>query len=71
MGVNICIYHVKGAQFAKKTVIKSQCDGEKCIKYNGEIMFEKDNEYMVYCTVIGLDDGTNGAPNFYLEYLFK
>ena len=71
VGVNLGIYPVQGEQIAKKTVRKSCRDGEGKIKYDGEIMREKDDAYMVDCTVTGADAGTLDAPKLSLEYLFE
>ena len=71
VGVKLGIYRVQGARIAKKTVRKSRCDGEGKIKYDGEIMREKSNAYIVDCTVTGSDAGTSNAPKLSLKYLFK
>ena len=47
MGVNLGIYSMQGAQILKKTVGKSRRDREGKIKYDGEIMREKGDAYMV------------------------
>ena len=47
VGVNLGIYRVQGAQILKKTVGKSRRDREGKIKYDGEIMREKGDAYMV------------------------
>ena len=71
VGVKIGIYCVKGAWIPKKTVRKSCRDGEGKIKYNGEIMRDKFDAYMVNCTVKGADTGTSDAPKFSLKSLFE
>ena len=71
VGVKLGIYRVQGAQLAKKTVRKIRRDGEGKIKYNGEIMREKGDAYMVDCTVKGADAGTLNAPKLSLKYLFE
>ena len=68
--VKLGIYRVQGEQVAKNTVIKSWHDGEGGIKYDGEIMCDKFNAYIVGCTVTGVDFGTSDTPNLSLEYLF-
>ena len=71
VGVNLGIYRVQGARIVKKTVRKSCRDGEGKIKYNGEIVHEKDYTYMVYCTATGSYAGTSDAPKFSLKSLFE
>ena len=70
VGVKLGIYRVQGARIAKKTVKKIRRDGKGKIKYDGEIMHEKGDAYMVDCTVTGLYAGTSDAPKFSLKYLF-
>ena len=69
--VKLGIYRVQGAWIAKKNVRKSWRDGEGCIKYDGKIMCEKGDTYMVDCTVTVADAGTLDAQNLFLKYLFK
>ena len=55
VGVNLSVYHVQGVRITKKTAGKSRCDGEGRIKYDGEIMRNKGDDYMVDCTMTGAD----------------
>ena len=71
VGVKLGIYRMQGALIAKKTVRSICRNGEGKIKYNGEIMREKGDAYMVYYTVKGADFETSDAPIFSLKYLFK
>ena len=65
--VNLGIYHVQGARISKKTVRKFCRDGEEGIKYDGEIVCNKGDAYMVGFTVTEADDGTLNAPKFSLK----
>ena len=71
VGVKAGIYRVQGSRIAKKTVREICRDGEGKIKYDGEIMREKDDAYLVDCTVIGVDAGTSDAQKFSLKSLFE
>ena len=66
MGVNLGICLMQGERIAKKTVMKSRGNRVGRIKYDGEIMRDKVDSYMVNYTVIGSD-----APKFSLKYLFE
>ena len=71
MGVKLGIYCVQGVIIGKKTVRKSQRDGEGEIKYDGEIIRKKGDAYMVDFIVTGADSRTYNAPNLSLKSMFE
>jgi hypothetical protein len=70
-GLKIMMHRVQGARIAKKRVRagrKTQ-DGQQV--YDGEVVREKGDVYMVDCNVTGSDAGTSDKPKFSLKDLFE
>ena len=70
-GVKIGLFHVQGAHIAKQDVRQS-CktnNGKTC--YNGPIMHNKGDTYLIECNVTGSGKGTSDKPKFSLLTLFR
>ena len=70
-GLKIMMHRVQGARIAKKRVRagrKTQ-DGQQV--YDGDIVREKGDVYMVDCNVTGSDVGTSDKPKFALRHFFE
>jgi hypothetical protein len=70
-GVKLGFYRVQGARVAKKNVKKSRRDENGNIKYDGEIVRQKGDAYLIDCNVTGSDEGTSDKPKFSLMSLFR
>lgn len=70
-GIKIGLYRAQGARIAQKQVRASSRDADGNIRYDGEVLREKGDAYLVDCNVTGSDEGTSDAPKFALKTLFR
>ena len=69
-GLKIGFYRCHGARIAKKQVRESRRDEDDNLKYDGPVVRNKGDMYMVDCNVTGSDPGTSDQPKFSLKGLF-
>jgi len=70
-GLKLGLYRVQAARIAKKTVRESRRDEEGRIRYDGNIVREKGDAYLIDCNVTGSNAGTSDKPKFSLKSLFE
>ena len=70
-GVKLGFYRCNAARIAKRDVRASRRDENDNLKYDGEVVREKGQAYMVDCCVTGSDAGTSDNPKFSLKSLFE
>jgi hypothetical protein len=66
----IGFYRVQAARVAKRTQRESRKDEDGRTRYDGQIIREKGDVYLVECNVTGSDHGTSDKPQFALLDLF-
>jgi hypothetical protein len=71
IGVKVGFYRVQGARIAKKRVRQSRRTDDGRLVYDGPMIQENDDVYMVDCNVTGSDSGTSDSPKFDLVSLFS
>jgi len=70
-GVKLGIWQIQGARIAKKRQKAGRWTGKGKMKYNGKVVREMGEVYLVDTTVTGADEGTSDKPKFSLKLLFK
>ena len=69
-GVKIGFFRVQGARIAKRQQKASRRDEDGILHYDGPVLRENGDAYMVDVNVTGSDSGTSDAPKFSLSKLF-
>jgi len=69
-GLKLGLYHVQASHIAKQRVCKSHRDDDGKLCYDGEIIREAGDAYLVNCNVTGSHHGTSDNPKFCLLDLF-
>jgi len=70
-GLKLGLYRVQAARIAKRTVRISRRDNDGKLCYDGEIIREAGDAYLVDCNVTGSHHGTSDNPKFCLLDLFR
>jgi len=70
-GIKIGFYRAEAAKVAKKIQRKGRRDENGNIRYDGEIVRNKGDTYMVDVCVTGSNEGTSDNPKFALKRLFE
>lgn len=70
-GVKLGMYRVQAARIAKRQVKASRRRDDGSLVYDGPVVRDKGEAYMVDTTVTGADAGTSDAPKFSLKQLFE
>jgi len=70
-GLKLGLYRVQSARIAKQTVQASQRDENGKLHYDGDIIRNVGDAYLVDCCVTGSDHGTSDKPKFALLDLFR
>ena len=70
-GAKIGCFHIQGACIAKRDVRQSHKTNNGKTHYDGPIVCNKGDAYLIDCNVTGLDEGTSDKPNFSLLALFR
>lgn len=70
-GLKLGFFRVQGARIAQRRVKKSRRTDEGRIVYDGPMVREKGEVYMVDCNVTGSDEGSSDVPKFALKSLFE
>ena len=71
VGVKIGLHRCEAARIAKKRQRESRKDDEGRTCYNGPVIGEKGEAYMVDCNVTGSDEGTSDTPKYAIKRFFK
>jgi hypothetical protein len=66
-GLKIMVHCIKGAQIAKKSIQAGENFEVRQQVYNGEVVRQKGDVYMVDCNVTGSDAETSDKPKFLLK----
>ena len=70
-GVKLGFYRTQGERVAKKQLKESSHDENVSIHFDGEIIREKGNAYLIDCNVTGSDEGKADKTKFSLMSLFR
>ena len=70
-GVKLGFYCMQGARVAKKQVKQRSHDENGSIHFDGEIIREKGDAYLIDCNVTGSDEETSDHSKFSLMSLFR
>jgi len=70
-GLKLGLWRVQVARIAKRQQRASSKTAEGRTKYDGEILREKGDTYLVDCTVTGSNEGTSDEPKFLLKLIFE
>jgi hypothetical protein len=70
-GLKIMMHRVQGARIAKKQIREGRKTEQGRQVYDGEVIREKGDVYMIDCNVTGSDAGTSDNPKFSLKDFFE
>lgn len=70
-GLKLGLFCVQGARIAKRVQRESTRDDNNQLKYNGRIIRNKGDAYLVDCNVTGSNEGTSDKPKFSLLSLMR